>query len=221
METSRSGNIRTNSIATSAPTRTDDKLISFRYEDCIASKPPIPVTVAPPRAPPNIINPALRERGSSLVEKDASKRDSGLAPTTSSKAREGSVNTDEDSVSNFLGVAVNFGPSSQPTSTNLSQVSEIESTATSMSKSESVGSGSGSRSKWKISSKKDSIPQTPPAKQASTSTDTPFSITTAIPNESLMEDDFLDRLSFSKRGSVMLGGKKVVNGHERVTGGRR
>ena len=33
--------------------------------------------------------------------------------------------------------------------------------------------------------------------------------------------DLLRTLSFSKRGSVMLGGKKVVNGQARATAGRR
>jgi hypothetical protein len=31
----------------------------------------------------------------------------------------------------------------------------------------------------------------------------------------------LESLSFSKRGSMMLGGKKAVNGHVRTHGGRR
>jgi len=219
METSSSGNIRTSSIAKSAPTRTDDKLISLRYEDCIPSKPPIPVTVAPPRAPPDSVHPALRRPGSSLVDREDSKRDSGLAPTTSSKTREESANTDGDSASNFLGVSIDFSPPPQATNINLPQVSTREPVAVSMSKSEGVGSGS--LNKWISPSPKDNLLQTPPAKSTSTSTDVPFSITTPIPNESLLEEDFLEQLSFSKRGSMMLGGKKAVKGHERVNGGRR
>jgi hypothetical protein len=39
--------------------------------------------------------------------------------------------------------------------------------------------------------------------------------------ESLLDEEFLGSLTFSKRGSVMLGGKKAVNGHVRTNGGRR
>ena len=219
METYRESNIRTDSLVTQSTTRADEKLISSRYEDCIPSKPPFPVTIAPPRAPPDTIHPALRRPESSVVERDDSKRDSGLAPTTSSKAREGSINTDGDSVSNFLSVSINFSSSPQTTNTNLSQASASDSVATSMSKSESVGSDS--VNKWGNIGKKDDSNQTPPAKSTSTTADASFSITTPIPNESLLEDDFLEKLSFSKRGSMMLGGRKAVNGHARVTGGRR
>jgi hypothetical protein len=46
-------------------------------------------------------------------------------------------------------------------------------------------------------------------------------LTTPIPSAGFLEDDFLDNMSFSKRGSIMFGGKKAVNGQLRFGGGRR
>jgi len=213
METFRSSIIRRGSTATSSPTRARTRLVSLRYEDCTALQPPIPIIVAPPRAPLDAIHPALRARGSTMVDGDESKRDSGLATSMSSKAREESVAADGDSVSSFLGVVINFDPPPQTSSTDLSQASAKAPTTITMSRSESAGAGgSGNLGKPSIN---------PSATSPSTSTDTPFSITTSIPNESLLEEDFLEHLSFSKRGSMMLGGKKAVKGHEHINSSRR
>src|SRR5882724_458920 len=88
------GGFRTKSSATpTQQTRTDNGIITLRYEEAVPAKPPIAVTVAPPRAPPTDLHPALRRPKTATAEADPRKRDSGLAPTTSIKAREGSVNT--------------------------------------------------------------------------------------------------------------------------------
>lgn len=206
--------LRTKSTGTTTPTtRTDDGIITLRYEETLPAKPPIPVTVAPPRAPPTDTHPALRrveER-----EEDKGKRDSGLAPTTSSKAREGSEMGEKDD--GALGF-INFGSSIPPTPQSPSTVPATPN----IKKSESIGSGSMSR--WrKPGSRKGSLPKTPPsnAKMASPSEEEFSPITTPIPTDSLMDAEFLDQLSFSKRGSVMFGGKKAVNGQARQNLGRR
>lgn len=221
MASDKSGSLRTKSTGTPPPrTRTDDGLIALRYEDSIPAKPPIPVTVAPPRAPPTDTHPAFRRPIDGLEDREESKRDSGLAPTTSSKAREGSVNTVDD---NVLGLSINFNSTPPTSSANTSK--SIPQTPTQgrgtpkVVKSESVGSGS--MSKWrKPMSRKGSVPRTPTGKTSTSEED--FSpITTPIPTESLLEEDFLETLSFSKRGSVMLGGKKAINGQARLNARRR
>jgi hypothetical protein len=211
---SGTGTLRTKSVASpQQQTRTDNGIITLRYEEALPAKPPIAVTVAPPqRAPPIDTHPALRRQKSGVEETDESKRDSGLAPTTSSKAREGSVNTVEE---NILGVKIDFNSSTQST---IPPQTPVPSTPK-ITKSDSMGSGSMSR--WrKPVSRKSSTPKTPRTPM-STSTQEEFSpITTPIPTESLIDEEFLRGITFSKRGSMMLG-KKAVNGHARTNGGRR
>jgi hypothetical protein len=212
---------------TPSNTRIDDGLITLRYEETTPAKPPIAVTVAPPRAPPTDTHPALRRNrgegaeGGGLGEKEGEerKRDSGLAPTTSSKVREGSLNTSEskDKEEGVLGFKIEFA-SSIPASPRES-VPETPK----IKKSESVGSSVGSVGRWKKpGSRKGSLPKTPPSTKMTSPSEEDFTpITTPIPTDSLLDDEFLDRLSFSKRGSVMLSGKKAVNGQARHNLGRR
>ena len=209
-------------MGTSSPkTRTDDGLVTLRYEETTPAKPPIPVTVAPPRRPPTDTHPALRgqmgDTEAGLVDRDGEerKRDSGLAPTTSSKAREGSLNTGKgrDKEDGVLGGFKAEFKSSIPAS--VPATPKIE-------KSVSVSSSGGSFSRWrKPGSRRGSLPKTPPsAKMASPSEEAFSPITTPIPTDSLLDAEFLDSLSFSKRGSMMMGGKKAVNGHARQKLGR-
>jgi hypothetical protein len=210
-------------MGTSSPkTRTDDGLVTLRYEETTPAKPPIPVTVAPPRKPPTDTHPALRgemgdsEAGLGNKEVEERKRDSGLAPTTSSKAREGSLNTGEakEKEEGVLGgFKVEFEssiPASVPATPKIQN-------------SVSVTSSGGSFSRWrKPGSRKGSLPKTPPSAKMESPSEEEFSpITTPIPTDSLLDAEFLDTLSFSKRGSMMLGGKKAVNGHARQKIGRR
>ena len=181
-------------------------MISLRYEETVPAKPPIPVTVAPPRAPPTDTHPALRRTTNEVSEEDGWKRDSGLAPTTSSKAREGSVNTVEENAPslsagiNTPAVKVHSAPET-PTKT----LPEGN-----VTKSGSLSSENSNRWRRPSSSRK-SDPKTPPKITRSVSHEEFTPITTSIPTDSLLEDDFLAKLSFSKRGSVMLGGKKAIN----------
>jgi hypothetical protein len=210
------GGFRTKSVASpQQQTRTDNGIITLRYEEAVPAKPPIAVTVAPPARAPTDIHPALRRPKSGIEETDESKRDSGLAPTTSSKAREGSVTTIDE---NILGVKIDFNSSFQSAtspqapcpSTPPPQVTRLDSM------------GSGSMSRWrKPGSRKSSTPKTPRTPTSKSTPEEFTPISTPIPTESLMDQEFLESLSFSKRGSMMLGGKKAVNGHVRTNGGRR
>jgi hypothetical protein len=208
------GGLRTKSVAPpQQQTRTDNGIITLRYEEAIPAKPPIAVTVAPPARAPTDVHPALRRPKSGIEETDESKRDSGLAPTTSSKAREGSVNTVDE---NILGVKIDFNSSLQ--SANPPQ-SPVPSTPT-VARVDSMGSASLSR--WRRpGSRKNSTPKTPRTPTSKSTPEEFTPISTPIPTENLIDEELLESLTFSKRGSVMLGGKKAVNGHMRTNGGRR
>lgn len=211
------GGPRTKSVASpQQQTRIDNGIITLRYEEAIPAKPPIAVTVAPPAREPVDIHPALRRPKSGLEEEiDQRKRDSGLAPTTSSKAREGSVTTVDE---NILGVKIDFSSSLQNADSNPPQ-SPVPSSPQ-VTRIDSMGSGSISR--WrKPGSRKSSTPKTPRTPTSKSTPEEFTPISTPIHTESLIDEGFLESLTFSKRGSVMLGGKKAVNGYARTNGGRR
>jgi hypothetical protein len=194
---------------TATVTREDNGILTLRYEETKPAKPPLAVTVPPPRQPPTEPHPALRSE-------EERKRDSGLATTTSSKAREGSVNTVGTVEENALGVKIDFDFSSAQ-----EREAEVEIPATPrVKKSESPGEREGSMHRWvKALSRKNSTSQTPTSKDTEEESFSP--ITTPIPTDSLLDEGFLETISFSKRGSMMFGGEKAVNGHARTNGGRR
>ncbi|KAL5318486.1 hypothetical protein ACEPPN_013547 [Leptodophora sp. 'Broadleaf-Isolate-01'] len=207
----------TNLTTPQSPARSDDGMITLRYEETVPAKAPIAVTTPPPRDAPTDIHPALRRpKTGGDNAKDEGKRDSGLAPTTSSRAREGSVNTTdaiEEEVS--LGVEIDFDKSSKVVSPLQSPTQA--STSKVITKSPSIGSGS---MRWKPGSRKSSNGRVSGAEK--TDEEKEFvPITTDIPTDEFLDEEFLRTLSFSKRGSVMLGGRKVVNGHARANVGRR
>ncbi|KAM0161414.1 hypothetical protein ACHAPG_002343 [Botrytis cinerea] len=236
-------NIATNNEGVPGP---PSGLIAMRYEDMFpGARPPIPVTVAPPLSPPTETHPALRPRSlldqgghelRALKKEDNTKRDSGLAPTTSTSARDcegASINrhsfntVDND---NVLGININFDSKAamaEPSSTSSPQVqlSDVQSPASlkspSFMKDESLGSSSaGSLKRWKTKNGNSKIPTN--TGRSIELPDEQFSpITTAIPRESLLEDDFMQSMSFSKRGSIMLGGRKPKNAQARTNATRR
>lgn len=219
----RNGSLRTKV----KPIAKGSGLIALRYEETVAAKAPIAVTVAPPREPPVDTHPALRSPVSRQDENEnENKRDSGLAPTTTSSkaAREGSLNS-ASVEENVLGFTINFN--SSPTiaialADTAQTTSEPPITPTSPKVVKKSYSMSGSRWRRPTSkgSRKGDAPQPPTS--AGKDAEEQFSpITTDIPTDSLLDADFLKTLSFSKRGSVMLGGRKAVNGHARPNGGRR
>lgn len=212
MKTEKSGSLRAKLMPPALPA--SDSMISLRYEETVAAKPPIPVTVPPPRAPPTDTHPALRRPAHPMEDEDGWKRDSGLAPTTtSSNAREGSVNTiDENSnatslASTLIAVKVRSAPQT-PTGPHYTTTSPKSDSIYSSTKSDSINSGT---HKWRRPTSKAGNTKTPLAITKTASVEDFSPITTPIPTDSLLEADFLDKLSFSKRGSMMLGGKKAVN----------
>jgi hypothetical protein len=197
-------------LVTATAMREDNGILTLRYEETKPAKPPLAVTVPPPRQPPTEPHPALRSE-------EERKRDSGLAPTTSSKTREGSVNTVSTIEENVLGVKIDFNSSPA----QIEREAEVEVPAIPRVKqSGSPGEREGSMHRWmKAVSRKNSTRQTPTSKE--TEEEESFSpITTPIPTDSLLDEGFLETISFSKRGSMMFGGK-TVNGHARTNGGRR
>lgn len=190
----------------------DEGILALRYEETVPAKPPIPVTIAPPCAPQPDPNPTLPRPTTSDGEMDESKRDSGLAPTTSATTREGSVKTTHEST---LGVAINFDTSPEKPAQN-----QIQSTPSTPLITKTQSWGSGGSGHWKQPlSRHGSRPKTPTSAPATTLEFSPIS--THIPTDSLLEAEFLNQMSFSKRGSIMFGGKKAVNSQIRPLGGRR
>lgn len=163
---------------------------TLRYEETVAAKAPIPVTVAPPRVPPTETHPALRSRPPTSINEDIYKRDSGLAPTESTGPREGSFMGVEEQSS----IIATANGAASPHTPNTLQTPSLK-------KSDSSTTTTGSR--WKKNSgKTESTPKTP---------DDEFSpLTTPIPSSTQLGLDFMNDISFSKRGSVLLGGKRVA-----------
>lgn len=229
MAPSRSGTLRSKSSSvrnrphlhpTTHGRQLVDELIGFNYEQALAAKKPIAITVPPPRAPPTETHPALRERPDTNLEDDK-KRDSGLAPTTSSKAREGSVNTVNTVEENVLGIPINFNSTSPVVKMSLPAEEPFSAPITPVTSRETKSPASSNFWRRARSVKSVRSPTTTATSPGSKSAEEFSLITTAIPTESLLEEGFLNQLSFSKRGSVMLGGKKAVDGHLRPNVGRR
>ena len=201
--------LRTKATGTSSRnTAPGDGLITSRYEDVIPAKLPMAVLVAPPRVPPVERHPALGQgipEGVVEEEGEERKRDSGLAPTTSSKVREGSPHTwdGKEKEDGLLDGSKAGSGSSVPTSMPITP---------NIKKSQSVASSTGSITrKWKAGSKNGISPKIPSSARISSPSEEDFSpITTPIPTDSILDADFLNQLSFSKRGSVLLSGKKAL-----------
>ncbi|RAL61471.1 hypothetical protein DID88_009400 [Monilinia fructigena] len=139
------------------------------------------------------------------------------------------VNTDNVNV-NVLGININFDSklimaNTDTSSTPQTQLSHVQSPASynnpsSFMKNESLPSSTGPLKRWRA---KNSNSQTPTGTGKSTEIpEEDFSpITTPIPSENILEDDFMQSMSFSKRGSMMLSGRKAVNGQARINATRR
>ncbi len=188
-------------VATAAQSsNADGALKSLRYEETLPAKPPIPVAMVPPHAPPTDAHPALRRPASSIEQQDISKRDSGPAPTESAVVREGSL------------IAGDENSSFTPTSGSQAHTNSAMTPETPKSPNFIKSDSSSTAGQWRRPSiKKGDSPKTPQEEEGRTAgSDEDFSpITTPIPTESQLELNFMDQISFSKRGSVLLAGKKV------------
>lgn len=216
---SSSFTIRRNKVAheipvlTSSATRNDHGIAAVNYEETVAGKPPIPVIRSPPRNPPEESHPALRN-GLSAVE-DAWKRDSGLATTTSSKPRQDSFGgSTVEEKERELGLKIDFDSNSTIANTNTSLSASLAGGDEGLRKSETKSSGLGS-SRWKLPGKKSAPKNTDSVEEDY------IPLTTPIPVESLMEEEALNSIQFTKRGSMLMLGSKVVAGHARPNATRR
>lgn len=155
------------------------------------------------------------------------KRDSGLAPTTtSSKQESDSVRTvDEGSASALgIGLPISFNSTVSPATPPATMASSQGEVATGGQKEEP---GLSATKLSKVDSKESRGRFSRPSSRSNSTPETPNKqeefapLTTPIPTDSLLDEGFLDGLSFSKRGSIMFGGKKAVNGQARAVAGRR
>jgi hypothetical protein len=172
-----------------------EEIVTLRYEETLPAKPPIPVTVALPRAPPTEPHPALRSRPATPIEdEDPTKREFGLALAETPGTRESWLNgVDEHRP---VTLATNGATSTQKS---------VPLDNPNLNKSEN----SISPSRWKSVVRRTNVPKTPVS-------DEEFSpITTPIPSNNRLELDFMDDITFSKRGSVLLGGEKALDGQTR------
>jgi hypothetical protein len=144
----------------------------------------------------------LRRPPTSTEQQDTSKRDSGLAPTESTAARDGSLTAGDES-SLFT-----------PASGSIAHTNGAYTPETPKTPNTPKAEVSSTSSRWRRSSvKKGNSPKTPQKERIKTagSTEEFSPLTTPIPTEGQLELNFMDQISFSNRGSIMLSGKKVRN----------
>lgn len=186
-----------------SPSREGLKAIS--YNDTVAAKPPIPITVATPPSKsspsgfkglrrPKTSNQRLSPQIARSKLQDDARRDSGLAPSSSTtRDSRTTLGTDVDSTTSMKRSPSipSFAANDAAPSPKLNTTGDEE-----------------SRSK-----EQPELPTTPQS---------PFmSILTEIPSGSLEDLTVPGQVQFSKRGSMLIGGKKANNGHGRnVSNGR-
>ncbi|POS85045.1 hypothetical protein EPUL_002364 [Erysiphe pulchra] len=205
-------------IAPITQTRVDNGMLTVRYEEAQFSMPPIAVTIPPPILisiqPPTDVHPAFRT-SSEDVEENVRKRDSGLAnttnnsPCTEGKCLDFNVSTPIKltplQIESYFGIRINFDLSR---SENL-QTPTSDKTPLFLS---SLVCPASSESGWNkyIHEATSSYDQ-----------DKFSGIQTKIPTDKWLGDGFLEQLSFSKRGSIMVDGRKAIEAQARLNGGLR
>lgn len=202
------------------PRDDESGLKTLRYEEVQEGRQPIPVTVPPPRIPPTDTHPALREPALSLADEDSAKRDSGLAPMTSTNMREGSV-ISIGSASKKTVAITNTDATTTATATANTNNATLPSTAPATpvvaERSSSWSSNATNKLRKTNGGKKNASPDTPESADNRTTSEDNFSpLMTPIPTDAQLELDFMDQVTFSNRGSVLLGGKKAVNAQLRT-----
>ncbi|CAD6571418.1 MAG: hypothetical protein ASARMPRED_004497 [Alectoria sarmentosa] len=179
------------------PSRESLKAIS--YNDTVAAKPPIPITVATPPSRssnrgvnslrrPKASNQRLSPRTARSNVQDDARRDSGLAPSSSTtRDSRTTLGTDVESTT-----SIKHSPSIP---------SFLANDVAPFPKSNTTG---GEESRSKEHTELPAIPQLPF-----------MSILTEIPSGSFEDLTLPGQLAFSKRGSMLIGGKKANKGHGR------
>lgn len=194
MAAERSSNPRTKPATMKAPNpRNDDGLKTCQYEATKEGQPPI--TISPPhRAPPANTHPALR------VDENLTKRDSGLAPTTFTTTRHGSDVTMPESISS---IQRSSSPLAIPQAASMTNIKDRESSA---------GSGKLRKSSAETTKRRTSKATDSTNINKASSLHRDFSpLMIPVPCDAHSGMDFMESLTFSNRGSVLLGGKKAVN----------
>lgn len=226
-----------------AKTRRDNGVMAVPYAETTPAERPISITV-PLRAAPSLdVHPALRPRPNTGEEdEEERKRDSGLAPTTSSiTMKEGSLNTvDEggrdvdkeggaEASNTVLG---NHDPALSPKGTSAERTSLAPSVPTTpiTSKPESVRSASlrspsiasSSMHRWKRPlSRKSSGAMSPGSIDEIKPVEAFKPIVMDIPTEKFVEEDFMQKVEFSKRGSIMVNLMNNPQARPRTEAGRK
>lgn len=205
-------------VLTSSATRIDNGIEVLSYEETVAGKPPISVIRSPPRNPPNETHPALR---TGLSEEHAWKRDSGLATDTSSNPGQGSFGGSTlEEKERELGLNIDFDSNNTvaniTTPATLTKIPIAAALAADegLRKSETRSSSVGD-SRWKLLAKKSQTKNAGSVQDQYTLIDTP------IPVESLIDEEALESIKFSKRGSLMMLGTGFGLGQARPNASRR
>lgn len=209
-------------IAPITQTRVDNGVLTVRYEEAQLSRPPIAVTIPPPIhisiQPPTDVHPAFRT-SSEDVDDNSRKRDSGLANTTNNSPCAEGIYSDSNvsnlikltpiQIESYFGIRINFD-SSRPE--DLQTATPDKGTLFSSS----LVCPASSESGWNKNT------HAIAGKATSSYDQDKFSgIQTKILTDQWLGDGFLEQLSFSKRGSIMVDGRKAVEAQARLNGGLR
>ena len=174
---------------------TRDRFQAVPYDKIQAGKPPIPITVPPPSSARLGIHPLLRPTASrtpsesgnigNLNKRGDERRDSGLTPSTTRESRR-TIATDVDSSASLR---------KSPSLTNF--IIHQEGSRTSLQKFR----------RWGGSSK---VQPTTRNGESGKATNTPFlGITTDIPSSNLGDLSMPGKVEFSKRGSMLIAGRRA------------
>lgn len=182
--------------AASSPPQATENIEVLRDDETLATS-SIPIIVAPPCALPSEMHPALR--GSSILTEDPDpmKRDSGLAPTSSATDLKSCSTTTNNSPS-----ALTCTNSPRASATSLLNTPCEADNPDDVDKEGQIGVSN---------SKKTSKPASLRLDKHVGSDDDFSPLTTPIPTQGQLELKFMDQLSFSQRGSVLLEGKKAFD----------
>ncbi|RKF65028.1 hypothetical protein OnM2_013001 [Erysiphe neolycopersici] len=224
-EEARSSSSLRNSQLVIAPitqTRVDNGMLTVRYEEAQFSSPPMAVTIPPPIhisiQPPTDVHPAFRT-SSEDVEDSEWKRDSGLPNTTNNSSCTEGIYLDSNAsspikltplqIDSHFGIQINF---------DLSRPENLQTPASDKCPlfSSSLVCPASSESGWNKYIHAIANEATSGYDQ-----DKFFGIETYIPTGQWIGDGFLEQLSFSKRGSIMVDGRKAVEAQARLNGGLR
>ncbi|KAI9746154.1 MAG: hypothetical protein M1818_000835 [Claussenomyces sp. TS43310] len=212
MAPERAGSLRMKTASATTLLHASESLRILRYEQTLSAGSSIPIVVAPPRIPTDETKLTIRGAPSAIEDHDPAKRDSGLARTSSSVAMEYGNSGDES-----LPPMVANASSSQASAVTMSsrRIHRADSSNDNcvtgelgIGQEETISKPAEFQTHIPVTSGREFSP-----------------ITTPIPTEGQLDLDFMDQVTFSQRGSVLLRGKKAIgegpNEHFWRNSGRR